>query len=205
MATMSLKSPATNFSTLPLKIEQISPAALFRISTCSTGEPFFGRGATHRFDDPNKNPSKRFGTCYLGLSLIVAFAESVLHDAEPENGGFAVPSADIDMRFVHTFTGDKLSLANLTGTALRKLGGNAELTGCADYKISQEWAVAVCAHPAKVDGFLYMSRHVNDSVAVVLFQRNPKEKNPMTMANPVALQSHIDFLDTMDKFQVSCF
>jgi hypothetical protein len=204
MGTNSLKSPAANFSALPLKIEQISPSAFFRISTHLTGEPFFGRGAAHRFDDPSKNPKKRFGTCYLGLSLAVAFAESVLHDAEPENGGFAVPSADIDRRFVHGFTGDKLKLANLTGTALRKLGGNAELTGSANYTISQKWSVALCSHPAKVDGFLYMSRHVNDSVAAVLFQRDPKAKNLMKMAKPVALQSHVDFLDTMEKFQVRC-
>ena len=117
---------------------------------------------------------------------------------------FAVPSADIDRRFVHTFTGDKLKLANLTGTALRKLGGNAELTGSANYTISQKWAVALYSHPAKVDGFLYMSRHVNDSVAAVLFQRDHKAKKRMKMISPVALASHIDFLDTIEKFQVRC-
>ena len=39
------------------------------------------------------------------------------------------------------------------------------------YPIPQLWSMAVHRHPQKVDGILYMSRHLNDRMAVVVFDR----------------------------------
>lgn len=50
---------------------------LYRISRYSSGEPYFGRTGANRFDDPTRAKARRFGTCYLGLSLEVAIAETM--------------------------------------------------------------------------------------------------------------------------------
>jgi hypothetical protein len=202
MAATTLLPPGPGFATTPLDIEMVPSEALYRVSGHDSGEPFFGRSGANRFDDPNRVKSKRFGTCYLGLSLKVAFAESVLHDLEPSQGTFYLPDTEITRRFALSFTGPELRLANLTGTALLLLGGNAELSGTSNYVLSQQWARAVARHPDDVDGFLFMSRRVNDSLAVVLFQRDATAPPKLTMANACALDKHPDFLDTLQKFRV---
>lgn len=83
MVAGPLRPPDPDFDTLALRIITVDPVQLCRISRYNTGEPFFGRFAASRFDDTEPDPAKRFGTCYFGLSLKVAFAESVLHDAMP--------------------------------------------------------------------------------------------------------------------------
>lgn len=188
-----LLPPAANFSTLPLDIQVLTPSVLYRVSTHATGEPYFGRSRGNRFDDPTAKKVNRFGTCYLGLNLTVAIAESLLHNVEPENGRFDVPVSDIDAHDVFRFSGPALRLANLTGTHLLVLNGNGELSGTTDYALTHQWARAVFAHPAQVDGFLYMSRRVNDSVAAVLFERDPKKPLAMTPSTPVGLGGHPEF------------
>ena len=81
---MASGRPPRNLSALPLQTIAIAPAKLFRVSRHHTGEPFFGKRAANRFDDPSKPAHRRFGTCYFGLSLVVAIAETVLHDEIPE-------------------------------------------------------------------------------------------------------------------------
>lgn len=202
MGASQLKPPGPDFSRTHLDIEMVSPSLLYRVSNYDTGEPFFGRSASCRFDDAGRVVAKRFGTCYLGLDLTVAFAESVLHDVEPTKGSFVIPEIEVTRRFALNFAGPDLKLANLTGTALLALGGNAELTGTADYALSQQWARAVVAHPEKVDGFLYMSRRVNDSLAVVLFERDSASRPGLTMATAIPLDQHPDFAVTVKKLRV---
>ena len=168
------------------------------MSRHDTGEPYFGKSGANRFDDP----AKVFGTCYLGLSLTVAFAESVLHDADPGGGHFHVPPDDISQRYALSFDGPGLRLANLTGSHLSLLGGNGEISGSADYTLPQLWSSALHAHPQAVDGFLYMSRLINDSLAVVLFERVQRGARKMRMADSVTLSAHTDFLATMAQLRV---
>lgn len=134
--------------------------------------------------------ARRFGTCYLGLGLTVAIAESLLHNAEPERGRFEVLVSEVEAHYVFRFSGQDLRLANLTGTPLLLLNGNGELSGTTDYTLTQQWARAVYDHPEHVDGFLYMSRRVNDSVATVLFERNPTIPLALTPSTPVRLSVH---------------
>lgn len=171
---------------LPISLDtvQCNPATLFRVSGHDTGEPYFGRNDTYRFDDPNPQAAARFGTCYLGTSLAVALAETLLHDRKPIHGCFMVELAVIQARFVIRYEGKSLILADLTGAALRKLGGHAQLSGTASYKTTKAWSAAIHAHPDQVDGLLYMSRHKNDEKALVLFDRC-KAKLSMTLATPL--------------------
>lgn len=199
----ALLQPGAGFSQTPLDIELIDPLMLYRVSRHASGEPYFGRSRGNRFDDPTWKRANRFGTCYLGLDLTVAMAESLLHDVEPTDGRFQVPIAEIESRYVFRFHGPALRIANLTGTSLFVLGGNGELSGTTDYKLTQKWARAVCAHPDAVDGFLYMSRRVNDSLAVVLFERDKAAPLDLTARPAVELDAHPDFLKSGKALRLS--
>lgn len=94
------------------------------------------------------------------------------------------------------FTGRNLKRAKLYGTALLRLGGNGEISGTVDYALPQAWASALAGHPATIDGFIDMSRRVNDAYTVVLIERNVKQALAMHVAQQIALFDHVDFLAT---------
>ena len=196
--TQQLKAPPADINSRDLDIALVSPASLCRVSRHNTGEPHFGRTGDCRFDDAQPNITKRFGTCYLGFSLTVAFAESVLHNLEPDADGFSVPTSEVSSRFALSFKslrkGTTLKLAKLYGTALLRLGGNGELSGTSNYTLPQARAAALVAHPAKIDGLIYMSRRVDDSLAVVLFERDPTKRLGIRMDQHVPLHHHPDYL-----------
>ncbi|QKV55768.1 RES family NAD+ phosphorylase [Comamonas antarctica] len=145
--------------------------SLKRIGRRNTGEPYFGKHAANRFDDPDR----RFGACYCGLQLDTAIAESVLHDELPEKGQFRIQQEEIAARYLVTFAAGNhegvLRLADLTGQHLKRIGGNNSLSAEYPYDVTQQWAAAVHAHPAHVDGFLFVSKQLNDKRAAVLFDR----------------------------------
>lgn len=150
---------------------KVPVSALYRISRFETGEPFFGNAAANRFDDPSRTRTTRFGTCYFGLDVPTAIAETVLHDEVARAGKFAISYAEFASRHLHRFTGAELTLADLTGIALKTLGGDGSISTILPYALPQRWAAAVHRHPQQVDGILYMSRHLNDRKALVVFDR----------------------------------
>lgn len=169
LAARELESPPSEFGAIKLDIVYKNPEKLLRVSSRNTGEPHFGFSGVNRFDAPGT--PKEFGACYLGCKLSVAFAESVLHDEMPISGEFHIAQTELDNKYVVRFYGKKLRLANLTGARLKRAGGHAGLSGSIDYSITQQWSLAVFNHPSNVDGFVYMSRHVDTDNAVILFDR----------------------------------
>ena len=184
-----------------LIICRYDPATLYRISGHITGEPYFGKADTYRFDDPNSQAMDRYGTCYLGTSLAVALAETLLHDRKPIQNRFMVELAVLQARFVIRYTGQVLLIADLTGAALRQLGGHAELSGTSSYRITKAWSAVIHAHPDKVDGLLYMSRHKNDEKALVLFDRCARK---LSMASAAPLATHAGFGDAATLLGIGC-
>jgi hypothetical protein len=171
LAATSLALPPSDFAGAKLQIVDCHPSKLVRVSRHATGEPHFGSTGGNRFDAPGAPNASQFGVCYFGFGLTVAIAESVLHDEIPVGAYFRVAQTTLESMYVFGFDGSQLKLANLTGTALKRLGAHADLAGTCDYAITQCWSLAVFNHPANVDGFVYMSRHVNTRKAVVLFDR----------------------------------
>ena len=166
---MSLDVPPTDFASFTLPVATLPLArALVRISRHDSGEPFFGRSGSNRFDADDGS----FGTCYCGFTLACAFGETVLHDkAIKPGGGFDVPEVLLEQRWVVTLAHSGLRLANMRGTDLLPLGADGELSTIVPYDLPQKWSRAVHDHPAMVDGLIYTSRRVNDEPAVVLFDR----------------------------------
>ena len=168
MAT--LPRPSRHLARQRLPTVVVQACDLFRLSRYDSGEPFFGKSAANRFDDRAKTKAKRFGTCYFGLSLEVAVAETVLHDEMPIRGTFAIAAPEIEMRYLVRFNGGALTLVDLTGTSLKALVGSSAISTATPYD-AQLWSMALHRHAQKVDGLLYMSRHVNNQKAVVVFDR----------------------------------
>ncbi|CAM2161380.1 conserved hypothetical protein [Paraburkholderia sacchari] len=167
MSARALRNPAKNFSTFALPVVTVKAKRLVRISSYDSNEPHFGRTASHRFDDPKTE----YGTSYFGLNLATAVAESLLHDLEPVGTRYQVAADEVKRRFIHTFDGMDLTLADLTGQGMNVLGAHAGLFGTANYSIPMRWSRAIYTHPADVDGILYVSRMMAPNLAVVLFDR----------------------------------
>jgi hypothetical protein len=174
MAAAPLGPPPAHLSVSEdMPVLAVPAGQLHRISRYPDNEPFFSTSGANRFDAPGCRAGRaEFATCYLGYSLAVAIAETLLHDEEPVDGRFAVSVATLRTRYVHRFYGrSPLRLMNITGAPLKRLGAHAELAGTTNYAMTQRWALAVFNNPLQVDGFIYMSRHLNDQRAVILFDR----------------------------------
>lgn len=172
MVATSLGLPPATLATAAFRALFIAPEKVVRVSSYATGEPYFGQSGGNRFDAPGwAHGTPEFATCYFGTSLDVALAESILHDRIAVDGGFEIANTVLAGSFVHRFKGDNLRLLNLTGATLKRLNGHAELTGTGNYAIPQQWSLAVYRNPAEFDGFIYASRHVTLSKALVLFDR----------------------------------
>lgn len=183
---MALARPQRRFQSAPLITAQVAPADLIRISSHLTGEPYFCRSGANRFDDYRRPKKHRFGTCYFGLSLAVAFAETVLHDELPVNGKFTMTWEKLEALYVVRFSGAVLTLADLTGVALKRSGADSSISTACPYDLPQRWSVAIHKHPQKVDGILYMSRQLNSEKAVVVFDRaRRKVRRPQSVPLPM--------------------
>jgi len=137
-----------------------------------SGEPYFGASGANRFDAPGcLAGTPQFRSCYFGFSLDVAMAESLLHDEMPVDGEFRISRPALEQRYVHRFSGSMLRVLDLTGATLKRLSGHAGLSGTASYTVTQQWSLAVFRNPLNLDGFLYMSRHLNTGRAAILFDR----------------------------------
>lgn len=167
-----LSPPPADLARQDLPTSAIQADSLFRISGHNSGEPYFGRWAAHRFDDRQRVAAKRYGTCYCGFDLETALAETLLHDEEPRRGLFHLSPSVYTAKYLLRFASRApLVVADLTGVNLKRLGGTGALSTITPYALPQQWSQAVHRHPRQVDGILYMSRHLNDRRAVVLFDR----------------------------------
>lgn len=182
MIVRALQPPPPSLQTDAFPATAFSPAGLYRVSGHHTGEPYFGTSGANRFDAP----AGQYGACYLGETMSVALAESVLHDEEPDKGVFKIPPSMLVNKYLLRFNGQPLRLLALMGALLKRLGGSADLAGTGDYGLTQQWALAVFHNPLDYDGILYMSRHLNNKRAVVLFDR---AGNKINMRSAVPLIS----------------
>ena len=63
-------------------------------------------------------------------------------------------------------------LADLTGSALKSLGLNNDISASADYSVSQAWAQAIHGASPRWDGIRYVSRQMNKGFAYAIFKRS---------------------------------
>lgn len=80
-----------------VSIVEVEVVQLLRLSWSPRTEPYWGKAAIHRFDDP----TGEFGVLYAGDCLETAFAESVIHDNARFDVGtrrFQVPAGEFGAR-----------------------------------------------------------------------------------------------------------
>ena len=195
---MALAPPSKDFAAHQLEYVLIEPLQLVRITRFPDTEPYFGKSKTHRFDDPLQG----YGVSYAGDDFLVAFAETILHDIQPIRGRYRVDEEALRIRYAATFRGSKITLANLTGTALKRLGGNNDISSEIPYDTTQLWSRAVYMHPQGVEGIQYISRHVNTQMAFALFDRC---QGKFLVHTKTPLLEHPNFSEAIEKFGVDVF
>jgi hypothetical protein len=201
LAVEPLGPPPAELSTEKFPKRYVDPARLVRVSSYTTGEPYFGKSGNNRFDAPGAGVgAPEYGTCYFGTDLEVAMAESILHDEMPVNGKFLLTRSQFDERYALYFAGSALHLLDLSGLLLKRLGGSADLAGTSNYSLSQQWACAVHRNPVRYDGFFYMSRQLNTRRSVALFDR-AHDKIQLVSYSP--LTSAAGFGKAMQRFAIA--
>lgn len=150
-----------------------------RLSRNPATEPYWSAGV-YRLDDPDPDGADALGTCYTASTIEVAFAESVIHECGRFLGGsYGVPIAELTERSVFRFACERrktLLLADLTGSALKALGLNTDISASADYVTSQTWARAIHGASQRWDGIRCLSRQMNQGFAYAMFKRSGLRK-----------------------------
>lgn len=205
MPADTVRPPPADFPARQLSLRVLDPRRIVRISRLPISrEPFFGRSGTNRFDDPGPDEASRYGVLYGALDLVTAFGETVLHEDETERpatpNGVPLSAASLARRLVLAFRGRPLRLARLYGKWLKALGGTGGVAKVVPYDVPQRWSQAVYAHPQTADGFLYMSRNVDDRLAVAIFDRAAPN---FTVSQAVDLQWHPDFARVLRAFRLT--
>lgn len=152
---MSLRLPEPGSFEHRLRFVRVEIASLVRLSRSPASEPYWS-GGVHRFDDPQPERAGAFGTCYAGSSIEVAFAESVIHDSGRFIAGrHEVSTAELTERSVVRLRSERrktLLLVDLSGTALKSLGLNNDISASSDYAAPQAWAQAIHDASPRCDG-----------------------------------------------------
>lgn len=124
---------------------------------------YFGRRSAGRFNAPNGE----YGTLYAALDPHAAFLETFARDPGVQLVALATLAENLLVRLHVTRA---LSLVNLTGPALRRLGGDTRITS-GDHRVAQRWALALWQRPEGVDGLYWRSRFDDSRFNVALFDR----------------------------------
>lgn len=165
------------------------PAALEPLTAIwRAGEPLYGcydvawcsrdfyagdaahRGRFHPFTPAGS--TRALSVLYGASDEVGALSETVFHDV-PVRGDKRVPHAKLVHRLVVQLAATRnMTLVDLTSDGLRRLGvSRTELieSDARSYPGTAAWARALHAHPARVDGLMWVSRQQDTSRALVLF------------------------------------
>ena len=158
-----------------LRPVRIEVASLVRLSRHPATEPYWSAGI-YRFDDPEPGRAGAFGTCYTASFIEAAFAESVIHESGRfVHGSHQVPTTELTERSVVRFACQRrktLIMADLSGSALKSLGLNNDISASGDYTASQAWSQAIHDASTRWDGVRYVSRQMNKGFAYAIFERS---------------------------------
>ena len=183
-------APPPHFAEHELTVREIPAPLLVRISRRPASEPYFGRTGANRFDDP----LRVYGVCYAAFDFQVAIAETVLHDSLAlPSGGYEVAYSQLSERYLIRFRPGILRLARLHGSPLKAAGGDGRIAKIMPYGVPQLWSRAVFEHPAEVDGFVFMSRHLDDRRGVALFERAREKLARASATNLLDEESSLAF------------
>jgi hypothetical protein len=168
---MGLKSPPADLGERRLPLVRV-PEILVRISRVDFRDPFFwsrlGRGW---FDVPGG----RYGVLYTAQDLETCVLE-VFGDRWLKERVLA--AAALSKFEVLTFAArPAMRVADLTGSALNRLGTDATLFASNEYVVTQDWSRQLMMHTQARDGIRYHSR------------KNPRKQNYAIYETTLAKES----------------
>lgn len=129
---------------------------------CSSG--------TARFSDPRVPPS--FGEVYLGRSVKVCFAETILRDAKVLNATYVLSLRTTERRSVlDIVVRQDLSLVDLRADNLARMGIDTDAARARDQTMGRVWSYAFHSYTTpQVDGVIYASR-INGEDCLAIYDR----------------------------------
>jgi hypothetical protein len=147
-----------------------------RLTCFPDTEPWWRTDCQSRFDDV----CRKFGVTYVAQRLETAFAETVIHEAGFHSGGsWLLPWKKIEERWIVRYSHPaKLTLIDLTGVQLKRLGLNNDISSTNDYAFTQELSHAVHEQVPQAQGIYYVSRQLNTQFVIALFQRSGVRCSP---------------------------
>lgn len=138
--------------------------SVYRCHPDSYGAVYFGRKACHRFDDPRQ----RFGVCYLALSPIGAFAETLVR----KPFGQVLEKSDLRLYcLTRLLTSASLNLVHCHGEGLQLNGLDSRISSTLDRAATQTLSRTLYDHVDGPDGLIYRARHDDDQLSIALFDR----------------------------------
>jgi hypothetical protein len=165
--------PPEGFAGRPLVLHEESIGAQWlRLYRRSFPDPLgFGR-APSRFSPPPE-ANEHYGVVYLGSSVKVALAETLVRD----RGDGRLSDLPIELAELEAWACAEievvspLQLVDLRDDGALRMGVPSDVAHAADWGQSQLWSVALHGHEQRPDGLIYLSRFTGEP-NLALFERS---------------------------------
>lgn len=174
--------PSTGFQSRPLDLVEIpNGQGWFRLYRSQYPTPLGYGFASSRFSDPATalQPPYRFGVVYLGSSVKVSFAETILRDrGDGRLNDFAIEWAQLEeWTCGQLVTSAPLNLVDMRGDGLIRMGIPTDVARARSHELSQKWSRALWSHDQRPDGIAYESR-LNGETNIVVYDRALHKLSP---------------------------
>jgi hypothetical protein len=205
MASRNPPPPPAHLERIDLPLVTVEPGELLRLFPLGKPPIHFRfarrRQKAYRFDAPNGE----FGVMYCAFSPEVCFAETLLRTRSyetPADRPTLIDESELRAKGIARLAsraGQRLVLADLTGSGLVRLHVDGSISTAARYTVPRQWALALWKHPRRVDGIRYVSRFMNSQLAVALFDRC---EDRLAVRHAQELVDHPDLPRILDLFNV---
>ena len=154
--------PPNDLHTIDLPILRIEKS-WFCIHQSRHSPLYYGDSGNYRFDAP----AQEYEVMYIALDFHGCFIETFGSKTVIQ----VISYQELSLRSISQLRCDRpLQLVDMSGAGLAHIGADARLT-TAEYKVAQRWALALCNHPAQVDGIYYRARHDASQLCAAIFDR----------------------------------
>jgi hypothetical protein len=197
--------PSPGFQSRPLDLIEISGGqSWFRLYRSQYPNPLGYGFASSRFSDPatDLQPPDRFGVVYLGSSVKVSFAETILRDrGDGRLNDFAIEWSQLEEWLcARLVISAPLNLVDMRGDGLIRMGIPTDVARARSHELSQKWSRALWAHDQRPDGITYGSR-LNGETNVVLYDRALHKLSPA--ATPRLVDCRVELAGIIRDFGLS--
>lgn len=137
--------------------------AWFRIHKSQYSPLYYGYSGRNRFDAPKGE----YGVMYVGADSCGCFIETFGW----QTGYQVVAISELRLYSMSQLQSQRqLSLVDLTGSGLARIGADARLCN-GEHRLAQKWALSLWSHPENVDGIYYRARHDPSRYCAAIFDR----------------------------------